>query len=315
MLVAVLVLSSEVGLVWADTWRLDKNEGWKAVSTKDKDKYLLLAARTEKLINTGQADALRNEWNKLKKEFAEIKEQDLNTFIQAEIFFCERKYSKAIRSYDKFLDKNYDDSALYQAALERQFSVAKAFLDGRKIRVLGIFKKKAYAEGIKIMDRITERAGDRPIAAQAAIEAAKHYEKRKRFAEAHLKWSEVSWQRQTGQIAKDALLGMARCKHAAYKGPNYNAANLKSAKTYYQDFELRYPEDARELGIGKIVKQIDEQMAYKQFTIGKYYQRTGKTQAANLYYDMVIRSWPNTHAAQLATEIFTDNFGAEKTKK
>ena len=160
-----------------------------------------------------------------------------------------------------------------------------------------------------------ERASDRSIAAQAAIEAANHYEKRKKFAEAYLKWSEVSWQWETGQIAKEALLAMARCKHAAYKGPKYNAANLKSAKTYYQDFELRYPKDAKELGIDKIVRQIDEQMAYKQLTIAKYYQRTGKTQAANLYYDMVIRSWPNTDAAELARQIFTDNLGAEKTKK
>jgi hypothetical protein len=315
MLVVVLALFSQAGLVSADTWRLDKDQGWKAVPTEGKDEYLLLMARTEKLINTGQADALHHEWTKLKTEFSEIKEKDLDTFIRAEMFFCKRNFVKAARSYDKFLEKDYNESGLYQVALERQFNIAKAFLDGRKIRVLGIFKMKGYAEGIKIMEKITERAGDRTIGTQAAIEVAKHYEKRKKFAEAHLKWSEVSWQSETGQVAKDALLGMARCKHAAYKGPNYNAAHLKSAKTYYQDFELRYPIDARELGVDKIVKQIDEQMAYKQFTIAKYYQRTGKTQAANLYYDMVIRNWPNTQAAQLAREIFTDNFGAEETEK
>lgn len=314
-MVVVLLLSPQAGLVSADTWRLDKDQGWMAVPTEGKDEYLLLMARTEKLVNTGQADALRNEWTKLKSEFSEIKEQDLNTFIQAEIFFCKRNYSKAVRNYDKFLDKDYIDSGLYQVALERQFTVAKAFLDGRKIRVLGIFKMKGYAQGIKIMDRIAERAGDRPIGVRAAIEVAKHYEKRKKFAEAHLKWSEVSWQSETGQIAKDALLGMARCKHAAYKGPKYNAAHLKSAKTYYQDFELRYPTDAKELGIDKIVRQIDEQMAYKQFTIAKYYQRTGKTQAANLYYDMVIGNWPDTHAAELARQMLADDLGGEQIKK
>ena len=315
MLVAVLALSSQVGLVWADTWRLDQDQNWRAVPTKGRDEYLLLMARTEKLVNTGQADALRNEWTKLRTEFTEIKEQDLDTFIKAEILFCRRKYTKASKNYNKFLEKDYSDSGLYQVDLERQFTIAKAFLDGRKVRVLGIFKMKGYAQGIKIMEKITERAGDRPIGVQAAIEVAKHYEKRKKFAEAHLKWSEVSWQSETGQIAKDALLGMARCKHAAYKGPTYNAANLKSAKTYYQDFELRYPIDARELGVDKIVKQIDEQMAYKQFTVAKYYQRTGKTQAANLYYDMVIRNWPNTDAAGLARQTLADGLEGEQIRK
>lgn len=314
-MVVAIALSSQAGLASADTWRLEQSQDWRTVSTKDKDKYLLLMARTEKLVNTGQADALRNEWTRLKTEFPEIKEQDLDIFIQAEILFCRRSFTKAARAYDKFLDKDYNESALYQAALESQFTIAKRFLAGRKVRVLGIFKMKGYAQGIKIMEKITERASDRPIAAQAAIEVAQHYEKRKKFAEAYLKWSEVSWQWETGQIAKEALLAMARCKHAAYKGPKYNAANLKSAKTYYQDFELRYPRDARELGIDEIVRQIDEQMAYKQFTIAKYYQRTGKTQAANLYYDMVIRNWPNSDAAERARQVFTDNLGGEQIKK
>jgi hypothetical protein len=314
-MVVVLALSSQLGLTLADTWRLEQGQGWKAVPAKGADKYLLLGARTDKLMETGQASALRDEWTKLKTEFSEIKERDLDTFIKAEIYFCKKKYTKAARNYNKFLDKDYSDSGLYQVALERQFTIASAFLAGRKIHVLGIFKMKGYAQGIKIMEKITERAGDRPIAAQAALEVARHYEKRKMFAEAYLKWSEISLQWETGQIAKDALLGMARCKHAAYRGPNYNAAHLKSAKTYYQDFELRYPTDAKELGADKIIKQIDEQMAYKQLTVAKYYQRTGKTQAANLYYDMIIRNWPNTDAAELARQAFADNPGVETTKK
>lgn len=269
------------------------------------DKYLRAVARTEKLVQTGQAKALAEEWQELKKDFPEIAEADLNTFIEAEVLFCKGNYAKASRTYDKFLDKDYVDSPLYQGALERQFHIARSFFAGRKLKVLGILELQGHPTAIKIMDKITERAGDRPIGIQAARAVAEHYEQKGKFNEAYLKWSEISWQRQTGRIAKDALLAMARCKHAAYRGPKYNASHLSSARSYYQDFRVRYPQEAKELHVDEILEKIDAQIAYKQFTIGRYYQRTGRIQAANLYYDMVIRNWSDTKAAEMAQEMLS----------
>ena len=315
MLTLAFILAQQAGLVSADTWRLEQDQQWKPAPTEGKDKYLMVVARTEKLINARKTEALRKEWAELKKQFPEIDEQDLDLFIQAELLLCKRQFIKAVRTYDKFLGKDYQDSELYEAALRRQFSIAKAFLAGQKKSVFGIFKMKAHAEGIKIMERITERADDREIAVQAAVTVAKYYENKRKFSPAYLKWSEISWQWPTGEIAKDALLGMARCKYAAYKGPNYNAANLRSAKSYYTDFKARYPEAAEELGIDKTLKQIDEQLAHKQFNIGRYYQRTGNRQAANLHYDMVIQNWPESDAAQLARQMLGENLGSEKMEK
>jgi outer membrane protein assembly factor BamD (BamD/ComL family) len=93
---------------------------------------------------------------------------------------------------------------------------------------------------------------------------------------------------------------MARCKHAAYKGPKYNASDLISAKSYYENFKLRYPKDAEAIDVDKILKQIDEQLACKEFNTGKYYQQTGNKQSANLYYQMVVDNWPGSAAADMA---------------
>ena len=289
----------------ADTWQLEQGKDWKAISGDAKDRYLIVVARTEKLVNTGQTEALAEEWSQLKKLFPEITEADLDAFIEAEILFCGGKYSQASRSYEKFLAKDYYDSPLHEAALERQFHIASSFLAGQKVKVLWLFKMKGYATGIRIMEKITDRAGDRPIGVEASRALAEYYENKGMFNEAYLKWSEISWQRQSGQIAKDALLAMARCKHAAYNGPKYNASHLRSAKSYYEDFKVRYPEDAAKININQILKEIDEQIAYKQFYIGQYYESTGRKQAANLYYDMVVRNWSETKAAEMAKEALT----------
>jgi len=314
ILLAIFMLAGQARTAPLETWQLEQGQDWKSVQTKDEDKYLLVIVRTENLINTGQTLELFEEWGELRKEFPEIAKQDLDTFIEAELFLCDQKFTKAIARYNKFIDKDYRESKLYDLAFDRLFRIAKALLAGRKITVLGIFRIKGYARGVRIMESITDQASDKPIGIQAAVAIAESYEKRKMFNEAHLKWSEISWQWKTGRITKQALLSMAQCKQAAYKGPKYNASGLDTAKTYYENYKLRYPQDAKNLSIDETLLQINEQIAYKQLTIGRYYQRTGKTLAANLYFQMVIRNWPESKSAELAKQAIAKNLSNVETK-
>lgn len=297
----------------AETWRLGKEGQWKAVSAEDR--YLLAVAEIKKLVNTGQTKAVGQAIDKLKKDFPEIAGPDLDAFMKAEMLYSGGKFTKAARAYDKFLTE-FPTSEFYEAAMDRQFAIATAFLGGQKKRALGVFKMSTYDEGIKIMEKISDRAGDAPIGINAAVAVAQSYEKRGMFAEAYHKWSEISSRWPVGQIGKDSLLNMARCKHAAYKGPKYNASDLISAKSYYENFKLRYPKDAEAIDVDKILKQIDEQLACKEFNTGKYYQQTGNKQSANLYYQMVVNNWPDSTAANMAKDAMKEKEpDAKKGKK
>ena len=312
---AVAVVLSALSRVSADTWRLEKGLDWKAVSAEGNDKFLLAVAETKKLVNTGQSKAARKAFGTLKKDFPEIAGPDLDIFIEAEMLYCTGKFSKATRSYDKLLTE-YPESGFRDAAFDRQFAIATAFLAGQKKTVLGIFRLKGYAEGEKIMTGISDRARfDAPIQIKAAVAVAKSYEKRGQFIEAYRRWSMISSRWPRDQISKEALLRMAQCMHSAYKGPKYDASSLISARSYYRQFRLVYPEDAEEIGVDEILKEIDEQLAYKQLSIGQYYQKVGNRQSANLYYDMVISDWPGSKAAQMAEQMLAENADSQETKK
>jgi len=319
VLAAVAVLTA-LSAVSADTWRLG-DQDWKPVSADAKSKFLLAVAETKKLVNTGQTKAARKAFDKLKTDFPEIAAPDLDLFIEAELSFCKGKFTTAARTHNKLLTE-YPQSQLRQAALDRQFAIATAFLAGRKRTVLRIFRIRGYAEGIRVMERITDRVGlGTPMGIKAAIAVAENYEQRAKFNEAYYKWQEISSQWETGQIGADALLGMARCKHAVYnnhpehKRSQYDASNLSTAKSYYEKFRLLYPKDAEEIGIDQILNQINEQLAYKQFAISQYYQRTANRQAANLYYNMVINNRPGSNVAKIAEEMLTKNLDMEETEK
>jgi len=310
---AILVVMSDTSTVPADTWHLEKGKDWMAVSAEGKDTFLLAVAETKKLVNTGQTKAARKAFDALKKDFPEIAGPDLDIFIEAEMHYCRGHFVKAVRSYDKLLTE-YPKSGFYEAALDRQFGIATAYLAGRKKVVLGIINLKGYSEGVRIMEKITDRVGlDTPMGIKASVAVAKSYEERKMYNEAYLKWWEISLQWEMGAVGKDALLGMARCKHAVYnKHPKhkrllYDASSLSTAKSCYERFLLLYPKDAEEIGVTEILSEIDEQLAYKQLSIGRYYQKVGNRQSANLYYDMVVNDWPDSKAAETAKQMLTEN--------
>lgn len=300
----VLAASAVILFIWSglancETWRLKKDGQLQAVTADGQDRYLLAAAKIKQMAGRGQAQQVIESLDRLKKDFPEIAGPDLDAFMQAEILAAQGKYAKAVRSYDKFLN-TFSESPLYDAALERQFSIAKSFLAGQKRPVLKFFKIKGYAEGARIMEQIAVRTGDNPMAIRAQLGIADSLEKTGKFKEAFEKWSEISQNWPAGQIGKEALLAMGRCKHAAYKGVDYNGSNLISAKGYYQQFKAKYPEDARKFEIEKKLAQIEEQLAYKQFYIGRYYQETDDMQSANLYYRMVLNNWPESVAAKMS---------------
>jgi hypothetical protein len=281
----------------------------------------------------------QNDWKLLSDEAKD-------TYSKADQDYQKGKLARAALHYNKFLEYCDSNSRLYDHVLNRQFSIAEKLLAGRKIAALGIFRISGYASGIRIMERISERAtieDPNGIGFKAATALAGSYEQKGQsdpeyYELAYLKWFEIfeAYEKQfstvTGysrslieKILKDALLAMARCKHLQYRADVYCAADLTgktfsetapydSARGCYEQFATRYPQDAAKLAIAEKLEQIDEQLASKDLSTGQYYERTGNAQAANLYYDMVVRKWPNTEAAKLARQAFAATPTTEEPK-
>ncbi len=294
----------------AKTWRLKDADEWEAVIAGPQEQYLRAVAQIEKLLREGDSKAVKKALKQLKEDFPNRVGPDLDLFINGELHYWQNDYAKAMAKFEKLL-KDYPGGEFARPALEREFDMGQDYLEGRKKSILGLIKFTAYADGVEIMERISDRAGlDEPngVGLNAAIAVAEHYERQKKYIEAYLKWSEIASYWETGPLGKRALYRMAENNLAAYnrypqqKRANYDASKLTMAKTYYEKFAVLYPEEARQKGVPEKIRQIDEQMAFKQFTIASYYRRTGKHGAANLYFDMIVQNWPKTEAAAMARQ-------------
>lgn len=283
----------------AETLHLGSDGQWKNAADEPSGKLLLAAAKIKQVVDTGDTKSALQCLAQLNIDFPDIAGPDLEVFTDAELLYAQGKWNKAVRKYDELLD-SFPGSWLYASALERQFSVATAFLTGEKRTVMKYLKLSAYEEGEKIMHNIADRTGDAPIAKKALRTVAESYETRGKFLDAYEAWADISTRWPTGQMGKESFLRMAQDQHSAYKGPKYDSSSLLSAKTYYNQFKDRHSQLEGEHEIDDKINMIYEQRAYKQFRIGQYYDKTDSPQASNIYYQYVINDWPDSAAAKMA---------------
>ena len=313
-LTALLLMLWCVGAAGQETWRLKDGQQWEPVAASSQQQYALKVAELKDLIQAGDSDAVEGALAQLKEEFPQHVGPDLDLFVEGELQYWKDRYGKAMKKYEKLL-KDYPGSEFAPAVLERQYDMAKDYLGGRKKKILGLIKIAGYAEGVEMMERISDRDGlEEPngVGLRAAVAVAEHYEAREKYIEAYLKWSEIASYWESGPIGKRALLRMAEDNLLAYnqpparRQPLLDGSRLVTARTYFDKYALLYPGEVKQHRIPEKLKQIDEQMAHKQFTIGKYYERVGEKEAAEFYFDMVAVNWPDTEGGQMARQALED---------
>jgi len=282
----------------------------KALSEEKARKLLAEVEKLQDLVDSGKQGASKQCAAQMERDFPEIVVLDLGMYIKAELYLLKNKHLRAAKTFEDMIEE-YPDTELKGTTQHRLFKIGNVYLGGKNKTVLGFIKVSGHGDGVKILNGISDDIGlDDPngLGLKSALAVAHSFEARKEHEEAYLKWLEISITWQRGEFGKQALLGMAGNKHAAYtihpkdRQPLFDAANLKTAKTYYEKFTVTFPEEAESLKIDKIIKEIEQQMARKELSIGQYYKRTGKEQAANIYFAMVVETWPDTDAAQIARQ-------------
>jgi outer membrane protein assembly factor BamD (BamD/ComL family) len=300
MRISIVVLTVVVccGNLCAETLYLDADGTWKNVASDSQSLYLKDIADAKQLVSEGSPKAA-GALEKLTADYPQLKEQGMDLFIEAEVLYADRKFTKAVEKYTTFLDE-HPGSDLFDAALSRLFQIGTAFLNGQQKQMLWVFWIDAYDDGAKIMNGIADRTGDAPIAKKALFGVADSYEGRLLFRDAYQTWSDIFSRWPAGLTGRDALEGMARNQYAGYVGPKYEAGTLVSARGYYRQLKDRDPNYAGSVNVDGILVRLDEQLAEKELTVGMYYHRTGSPEGAELYFKEVTEKWPDTSAADRA---------------
>jgi outer membrane assembly lipoprotein YfiO len=198
-------------------------------------------------------------------------------------------------------------------ALDCEYAVAEAFLGGKKRVVAGVFRLSAKEEGLDILTRIAEHVPGSAMAEKALLRIGDYRYAAGDYADAAMAFDHYLEVFSRSKEAPAAMLKAANAAYASYYGPAYDDAPLIEAQQRFRRFSEVYPISARSANVPSLLTQIKDAQGAKAFETARFYQRTGRPEAAAFYYRQVTDRYPDSDWGQQAKAALVKLGGAPET--
>jgi outer membrane assembly lipoprotein YfiO len=210
------------------------------------------------------------------------------------------QYWKAYHWFEQQVG-TYPSGQYFERALTKEYEIADAYLKGRRRKVWkGMFRLKAYSEGLDILTQISVHTPGTALAEKALTRMADYYFEDEQYPEAVQAYDEFVRQSPHSSRRPYAMLQAARACLLDYRGIEFDQATLIDASERYRVFAQAFPKAATQENVRGILREIRLAQAHKLFHAGKFYERIGQPKAAAFYYAQCIRQYKDTHWADSA---------------
>lgn len=311
----VLLLAAPICDAQTQSWEL-QGEEWLAINRPATQPTIAPDAtldRIEQLIGRERFSSARKlavRWlNQANNRAHPLRDRGL--FLLAEAYYG---YGNRIRSFyhlDELMDF-HPDSPLYARALQRQYDIADAYLNGYKNRLFGIPMFGAEGPAIDMLFRIQQRAPGAPLAEKALLRTADYYYADGQFDLAEDAYAAYLRAYPRSPLAPRVRLRQAFSNYAQFRGLRFDATPLLDARTQLVQLASASPDLAAEENLGQFVERIDTTLARKLLVTADFYERTNEDRAAAYYYRQVIRQYagsPEARDAERALARLPDDLG------
>lgn len=208
------------------------------------------------------------------------------------------KYA-ALYPFEDLLN-NYPTSDLFLSTLEREYTLADAFLNGYKRKFLGLRILPEQDDALTLLDRIQDRQRGSAVAERAGLRVADYYYNDGKFPEAIDAYSDFLKRYPYSQYVRKAEIRRTEASLGNFHGILFDFTPLYDARERLATITEAYPQSAEELQAKAIDDRIYQLEGQKELEIARYYYRAGKKYASAWYYKRVIANWPDTTMADTA---------------
>lgn len=190
---------------------------------------------------------------------------------------------------------------LYRRAVRRELDVARAFLAGKKRRVLKILRLPAYDSGVEILDKVWAQAPGTRTGEDALRTRADFHYTRGEMDFAQDDYVTLAREYPRGRFTQYAMMRSAESANAAFEGVKFDDRPLLEAEERYKQVQNVFPAYAERERVADRLAGIREARASKDLDIGRWYVRTNRPDAAAFYFRRVRSLYAGTLAADEAT--------------
>ncbi|UCC95130.1 MAG: outer membrane protein assembly factor BamD [Candidatus Omnitrophota bacterium] len=206
----------------------------------------------------------------------------------------------AFLEYQKVID-SYPNSTHINEVVERQYHIGEHFLNRSPKRWLGVsYYDFVDHPAIEIFTRIVEKTPYSPYASKAQYKLGLLFLKLGRYEEARDAFQKVTDSYPDSQWAIPAKYQLAITIAKIFPGEDYDSSPIEEAQKRLDEFIQAHP-DAEISSVAE--EQLDtlrNKEAKKNFEIAEFYARQQKFNAARIYYEVVVKNYPESQYAQEA---------------
>src|SRR5947208_1405156 len=209
------------------------------------------------------------------------------------------QFTPAADSYLQLVER-YPSSPHFDESIEGQFRVGEIYLNGKKLRVLGIPLASALDRAVTIFANVVRTAPYGRYTARAQFDIGLAREKQGANDAALQAYQAVVDKFPNEPLAVDAQYQIGYIWFTAAQTGTKDAAAAANAKTAFQDFLFHYPKSEKAAQARANLDILEHKQTANSYKVAKFYDKQKYYRAAVIYYNEVIRQQPGSEESNEA---------------
>ena len=258
--------------------------------------------KAEALFNEGKFSLSYKILKNLRKQTKNQEQQERIMFLKTETVFRMEKYESAYDLYEQYLTL-FPKSAKLPQVIERQFEIGFIYLTGlRHKKLFGLGLLPGTEWGMNVIRTTLQRYPYAEPAEKYHLKLCDILFEQKLMAEARLEYESFRKTYPKSESVPRALFQTGRCYLSEYLGTNYDKEPLINARGILEKFLSRYSQHPLAEQVNAYLKEIISALAERDYEIACFYLRSNQPDAALIYFNHVIKNYPETKWAAESQE-------------
>lgn len=298
----LLALSSEIAYA-AWTWTPEVGR-WINPRRQPRETAALQFQYAEELLAEGETERAIQEYERVLDYFPLSNYCDLAQYSIGRAYEAIEEYERAVDEYQKVITQ-YPNTQLFGHVVDKQRRIADRFFDlavEREERLLPSLGGNYFDKAIDTYRKVIDNQPFTEVAAEAQYKIGVCYMQRELFDEASAEFQKLIDYYPSSDWVVEAAFGTAKCKYRQALPGEYCKADVEDSIEKFQYFLKMYPEsERREEAIARI-RVLKDVAAEHEYRIGLYYHHSMRFDAARLYFNSIVREYPETRWAKSARD-------------
>lgn len=248
-----------------------------------------LYAKAKAADDAGKRSSAIKQYEKMADKYPFSPSAAQARFRQAELLEQQGDIKKSFDAYQKFLTR-YQSSGQYSKALDRQASMAQSAADGDvKSSFAGLKTKLSTEKTVEMLAAVRDNAPRSNTSAKAQFTIGELYQSNKKPKESIEAYRKLVRDQPESSYAPEALFRVGVVLLEEADRGNRNQATLELSREAFSDYLLQYPGHSKNAEARRMSSNIGGREIGRSLEIAEFYDKSGQTESAKIYYREVLK--------------------------